>query len=67
MFCDHKPGTCALIGGTGKCVQTPSFCPMAKSHPRVILPVCGCNGETYGNDCERIKAKEQKAHNGRCR
>jgi hypothetical protein len=69
LFCDHKPGTCALIGGTGKCVQIPAVCPLASDKPRpnVILPVCGCNGTTYGNDCERIKAMEQKAHNGRCK
>src|SRR5579864_3485876 len=69
LFCDHKPGTCGLIGGTGRCVRIPELCPMAKgkARPRVILPVCGCNGVTYGNDCERIKAREEKAHNGRCK
>ncbi len=65
LFCDHKPGTCKLIGGTGKCVQIPAVCPEAK--PNIVLPVCGCNGTTYGNDCERIKAMQQKAHNGPCK
>jgi len=69
LFCDHKPGTCALIGGTGKCVRIPTVCPMAKGRHRsnIVFPVCGCNGVTYGNDCERIKAMAQKAHNGRCK
>lgn len=66
LFCDHTPGTCLLIGGTGKCVRIPTVCPMAKKS-RVILPVCGCNGTTYGNDCERIKAMAQKNHNGPCK
>ena len=65
LFCDHTPGTCALIGGTGKCVRVPAVCPLAES--KVLLPVCGCNGKTYGNDCERIKAMAQKAHNGACK
>ena len=61
LFCNHKPGTCALIGGTGTCVRVPTVCPL------YVRPVCGCNGVTYGNDCERIKAMAQKAHNGRCK
>lgn len=61
LFCDHKPGTCALLGATGTCVRIPTVC------GQYVRPVCGCNGMTYGNDCERIKATEQKAHNGRCR
>lgn len=64
LFCERKPGTCHLIGGTGKCVQIPAVCPRAEA--RIMRPVCGCNGVTYANDCERIKAMEQKAHNGRC-
>jgi hypothetical protein len=68
LFCDHRPGTCNLLGGTGTCVRIPTVCPLvgAKARPRIVLPVCGCNNMTYANDCERIKAMEQKAHNGRC-
>jgi len=28
--------------------------------------VCGCNGVTYGNNCNRIVARIQKAHDGAC-
>lgn len=65
LFCERKAGTCGLIGGTGKCVGIPAACPRAEA--KIILPVCGCNGTTYPNDCERIKAEEQKAHNGPCK
>ncbi len=67
LFCDHKPGGCELIGGTGKCVKIPTLCPMARGKPRLFLPVCGCNGTTYANNCERIKAMQREAHNGPCK
>lgn len=65
LFCEKKPNTCRLIGGTGRCIRIPEVCPLAA--PNVVLQVCGCNGVTYFNDCERIKAMQQKAHNGPCK
>jgi len=60
LFCERKAGTCNLIGGTGRCVRVPEACAM------IWEPVCGCNGRTYSNDCERVKAQTQKAHDGPC-
>ncbi len=59
-FCQHPPGTCFIPDLQGTCARVPSQCLM------IYLPVCGCNGKTYGNDCVRMRAKVSKAHDGKC-
>jgi hypothetical protein len=44
----------------GKCEVIPKLC------PQIFLPVCGCNGKTYPNDCERQRARAQLDHEGAC-
>jgi hypothetical protein len=60
-FCEKPAGTCFLPDFGGRCVRVPTLC------PKLFRPVCGCNGRTYANDCERMVARVDKLHDGRCR
>jgi Kazal-type serine protease inhibitor domain len=60
QFCQYKPGVCGRFDMTGICTRVPHFCPL------FVRPVCGCNGVTYGNDCERERAMVSKSHDGKC-
>lgn len=60
LWCDLEASSCGLADRGGVCVRVPSFCNLA------YRPVCGCNGRSYGNDCERMRARVSKAHDGAC-
>ena len=44
----------------GVCITLPTGCTTD------VNPVCGCNGQTYSNDCERVRARAQLDHAGAC-
>jgi hypothetical protein len=60
LWCQIRTGLCQAADGPGSCVKVPEVC------SQIFQPVCGCNGKTYGNDCERQAAKVSKAHDGAC-
>jgi hypothetical protein len=61
LWCQKSAGQCSVADAPGKCDKAPSFC------MRVSRPVCGCNGKTYANDCERQRVRVQLDHAGACK
>jgi len=58
--CDLPAGHCAGGDQEGTCVVKPDSCPQRAE------PVCGCDGNSYLNDCMRLMAGAQKDHDGEC-
>ncbi len=59
-FCQYPDGTCNAADLFGVCIAVPNGC------PDVWDPVCGCDGVTYGNECEAEAARMSIDHYGAC-
>jgi len=60
-FCEFQAGLCTADDATGNCAVKPTG-----ACPAIDLPVCGCDGKTYGSDCERRFAGVSKRAEGAC-
>lgn len=60
-FCEYGGGVCGAPRSTGLCADIPTVC------PRDVDPVCGCDGRTYTNDCNRRAQGVALDHTGSCR
>src|SRR5262245_47068327 len=58
--CQFPAGKCNAPDLAGTCVVVPEICP--KQGP----PICGCNGQTYANECELLKAGVRPDRRGDC-
>lgn len=60
-YCMLKAGQCHVADAQGTCKAKPEVC------TEVELPVCGCDGKTYGNACKASRSGVNVMSKGKCK